>query len=400
MLDPDYLFRISEGAEQIASELHASIMNRVVSRIVARLGRGEEYILTSVDKWQIESLREAGILLDDIQAEIAKRTKLQTAEVKEAFEEAGVKNMAYDDEIYRSAGLSPEALEQSPELVRILQRGYEATIGEWINFTGSTALAAQQLFVRECDKAYNLVLAGSVSYSEAVREAVNNAAAEGITVTYPSGHTDTIETATARAVRTGISQACGDITDIRMEEMDWDIVIVSSHFGARVTERNDFTNHYWWQGKFYSKSGRDKRFEPFSLCGMGNVQGIHGANCRHSHGPGDGKHNPYEKFDSEENRKAYELRQKQRELERRIRKTKRQVMNLKTAMDGASDGVKESIRPDYERKARLLQKQNQEYNTFCEEHGLKKQQERLNIAKWDRKQAAAAREAAKKNREK
>lgn len=396
MLDPDYLFRISEGAEQIASELHTSIMNRVVSRIVSRLGRGEEYILTSVDKWQIESLREAGILLDDIQDEIAKRTKLQTAEIKEAFEEAGVKNMAYDDEIYRSAGLSPEALEQSPELVRILQRGYEATIGEWINFTGSTALAAQQLFVRECDKAYNLVLAGSVSYSEAVREAVNNAAAEGITVTYPSGHTDTIETATARAVRTGISQACGDITDIRMEEMDWDIVIVSSHFGARVTERNDFTNHYWWQGKFYSKSGRDKRFEPFSLCGMGNVQGIHGANCRHSHGPGDGKHNPYEKFDSEENRNAYELRQRQRELERRIRKTKRQVMNLKTALDGLSDDVKESIRPDYERKARLLQKQNQEYSAFCEEHDLKKQQERLNIAKWDRKQAAAARAAARK----
>ena len=396
MLDPDYLFRISEGAEQIASELHTSIMNRVVSRIVARLGRGEEYILTSVDKWQIESLREAVILLDEIQEEIAKRTKLQTAEVKEAFEEAGVKNMAYDDEIYRSAGLSPEALEQSPELVRILQRGYEATIGDWINFTGSTALAAQRLFVRECDKAYNLVLAGSVSYSEAVREAVNNAAAEGITVTYPSGHTDTIETATARAVRTGISQACGDITDIRMEEMDWDIVIVSSHFGARVTERNDFTNHYWWQGKFYSKSGRDKRFEPFSLCGMGDVQGIHGANCRHSHGPGDGRHNPYEKFDSEENRNAYELRQRQRELERRIRKTKRQVTNLKTALDGASDGVKESIRPDYERKARLLQKQNQEYSAFCEEHDLKKQQERLNIAKWDRKQAAAARAAARK----
>lgn len=396
MLDPNYILLISEGAEQIASELHTAIMNKVVSRIVARLSRGEKYILTATDKWQIESLREAGVLLEEIQEEIARRTKFQVTEVKEAFEEAGIKNMDYDDEVYRSAGLSPEALEQSPQLVRILQRGYEATMGEWVNFTRTTALAAQQLFVRECDKAYNLVLAGSVSYSEAVREAVNNAAAEGVTVTYPSGHTDTIETATARAVRTGISQACGDITDIRMDEMGWDIVLVSSHFGARVTDNNDFTNHYWWQGKFYSKSGRDSRFQPFSLCGMGNVQGIHGANCRHSHGPGDGKHNPYEKFDSEENRNAYELRQRQRELERRIRKTKRQVMNLKTALDSASDNVTVAIRPDYEKKARLLQKQNKEYNSFCEEHGLKKQQERLNIAKWDRKQAAAARAAAQR----
>lgn len=396
MLDPNYILLISEGAEQIASELHTAIMNKVVSRIVARLSRGEKYILTATDKWQIESLREAGVLLEEIQEEIARRTKLQVTEVKEAFEEAGIKNMDYDDEVYRSAGLSPEALEQSPQLVRILQRGYEATMGEWVNFTRTTALAAQQLFVRECDKVYNLVLAGSVSYNEAVREAVNNAAAEGITITYPSGHTDTIETATARAVRTGISQACGDITDIRMDEMGWDIVLVSSHFGARVTDNNDFTNHYWWQGKFYSKSGRDSRFRPFSLCGMGHVQGIHGANCRHSHGPGDGKHNPYEKFDSEENRNAYELRQRQRELERRIRKTKRQVVNLKTALDSASDNVTGAIRPDYEKKARLLRKQNKEYNSFCEEHGLKKQQERLNIAKWDRKQAAAARAAAQR----
>ena len=396
MLDPDYLFRISEGAEQIASELHTSIMNRVISRILIRLGRGEEYILTAVDKWQIESLQEAGILLEEIQEEIAKRTKLQATEVKEAFEEAGIKSTTYDDGIYRSAGLSPQALEQSPYLVRILQRGYEATMGEWVNFTRTAAESAQQLFIRECDRAYHLVLTGSVSYSEAVREAINNAAEKGVIVKYPSGHTDTIETATARAVRTGISQACGDITDIRMEEMGWDIVLVSSHFGARVTDRNDFTNHYWWQGKFYSKSGRDARFEPFSLCGMGNVQGIHGANCRHSHGPGDGKHNPYEKFDSEENRKAYELRQRQRELERRVRKTKRQAMNLKTAMDNASGEMKESIRSDYERKARLLQKQNQEYNAFCEENSLKKQQERLNIAKWGRKQAAEARAAAMK----
>ena len=90
MLDPDYIFRISEGAEQIASELHTSIMNRVVSRIVARLGRGEEYILTSVDKWQIETLQEAGFLLEDIQKEIAVATDLMRKEVAEAMEAQGI----------------------------------------------------------------------------------------------------------------------------------------------------------------------------------------------------------------------------------------------------------------------------------------------------------------------
>lgn len=174
-----------------------------------------------------------------------------------------------------------------------------------------------------------------------------------------------------RAVRTGISQMSAQITDARMEEMGWDIILVSSHLGARVTDKEDYTNHSWWQGKFYSKSGNDKRFPPFSVCGMGDVQGIHGANCRHSHGPGDGENNPFEQYDSEENRKVYEIQQRQRTLERRIRKTKREVMGLKTAVDNAQDEkLKFELDQDYQRKAALLQKQNKAYNDFCEQNNL------------------------------
>ena len=50
----------------------------------------------------------------------------------------------------------------------------------------------------------------------------------------------------------------------------------------------------------------------------------------------------------------------------------------------------------YERKAALLQKQNKAYNGFCESTGQKKRSDRIQIAKWDREQAAQARAAAKK----
>lgn len=395
MLTPDYLLRISEGAEDIAEQLHQEIVSRIIERIMLRIGRGDDYILTAQDKWQLEVLSDAGYLLEDIQKEIASKTKLQQAEIKAAMEEAGVKALAYDDAIYEAAGLSPVALEQSPYLIRLMQRNYEATLGEWTNFTRTTAEASQQTFIKAMDKAYNLTASGAVSYTQAVREAVNDIASNGVEVIYPSGHRGTVETATLRAVRTGISQMSGQITDARMEEMNWDIILVSSHLGARVTEKEDYTNHSWWQGKFYSKSGNDKRFPPFSVCGMGDVQGIHGANCRHSHGPGDGENNPFEQYDSEENRKAYELQQRQRTLERRIRKTKREVMGLKTAVDNAQDEkLKFELDRDYQRKAALLQKQNKAYNDFCEENNLKRLSDRLAIAKWDRQQAAAARGAA------
>ena len=397
MLTPEYLLRISEGAEDIAEQLHNDIIKRIVQRIMTRLGRGDDYILTAIDKWQLEVLQDAGYLLTDIQTEIARYTALQQIEILEAMEAAGVESLAYDDAIYAAAGLSPTPLKQSPALMRIAQRNYKATLGEWKNFTKTTANAAQQLYIRECDKAYNLVSSGAVGYTQAVKEAVNTIATGGVEVVYSSGRKDSIEAATLRAVRTGVSQMAAEITDTRMDEMGWDIVLVSSHLGARVTDKDDYTNHSWWQGKFYSKSGKDKRFPPFSVCGMGDVQGIHGANCRHSHGPGDGVNNPFEQYDSEENRKAYELQQRQRTLERRIRNTKRRVMGLKESVDDApDDATKQTQMEEYEKVAALLQKQNREYNEFCEGNGLKKLSDRISIAKWDRKQAAQATAAAKR----
>lgn len=401
MLSPEYLLRISEGAEDISEQLHNDIIRRIVKRIIIRLGRGDNYILTATDKWQLEVLQDAGYLLTDIQAEVAKYTSLQQFEILEAMEAAGVENLIYDDAIYTAAGLSPTPLKQSPALLRIAQRNYKATLGEWKNYTRTTAKAAQQLYIQQCDKAYTLVTSGAISYTQAVKEAVDAISTQGVEVVYPTGHKDTIETATLRAVRTGVSQMAAEITDTRMDEMNWDIILTSSHLGARVTDKEDYTNHYWWQGKFYSKSGKDKRFPPFSVCNMGHVQGICGANCRHSYGPGDGVHNPFEHYDSEKNKAAYDLQQRQRTLERRIRNTKRRVMGLKESVDSAPDEpTRQTQQEAYEKAAALLQKQNQAYNQFCKDNDLKRLADRISIAKWDRKQAAQATAAARRHNSK
>lgn len=397
MLKPDYLLHISEGAENIAEQLHVEIVNRIVDRILTRIGRGEDYLMTATDKWQIEVLQDSGYLLEEIQQEIAKKTKLQEQEIKSAMEEAGVTALDYDDEIYRNAGLSPEPLTQSPHLVRIMQRNYDATIGEWKNFTRTTANEAQRTFIRAMDKAYNLVTSGAVSYTQAVKEVLQNVISDGVIVHYPTGHKDTLETATLRAVRTGISQMSGQVTDARMEEMNWDIILTSAHLGARVTPFEDFTNHFWWQGKFYSRTGKNDKFPPFSVCGMGDVQGIHGANCRHSHGPGDGVNNPFADYNSKENQKRNELEMRQRELERRIRHTKREVMNWQKAVEYATDErLKFENDLIYQRKSALLQKQNKAYNDFCEQNDLKRLADRLEVAQWNREQAAKARGAAQR----
>lgn len=397
MLAPHYLQQIADGAEQIASELHEYIIRQIVDRMMIRIGRGDDYLLTSSDRWRIQVLQDAGYLLEDITAELAKYTKRQEKEIKAAMEEAGIKALEYDHKIYEAAGLSPMPLTQSPALIRLMERNYRATLGEWNNYTRTTAQAAQRIFLNECDLAYNKVLSGAVNYSQAVREAVESVASGGVYVDYPSGHRDTIETATARAVRTGIAQAAGDISIKRMEEMDWDIILVSAHIGARTGDGGQNPgNHLWWQGQFYSRTGKDKRFPDFyKSTGYGTGEGLCGWNCRHSFGSGDGANNPYADIQTADNYRIEKLEQRQRALERRVRKTKREVMGLQEAVEKCKDdAAKFELQQVLDRKSHLLQRQNKAYSDFCKENDLRPINERLQIAKWSREQAAKARAAA------
>lgn len=399
MLTPEYLYRITEGAEQIASELHSAILQKIIERMMIRLGRGDDYLLTATDKWQIEVLQDAGYLLEDIQKEIADKTKKQVKEIKEAMEDAGVTALQWDDKIYQAAGLSPVPLLQSPALMRLMQRNYEVTAGEWRNFTRTTASEAQRLFINQMDNAYNMVTSGAVSYTEAVRDVINNVSETGVKVNYPSGHRMSIEAATMMIVRTGISQAAAEVSLERMKEMDWDIILVSSHLGARVGDGGQNPgNHSWWQGKFYSRTGKDKRFPDFvSTTGYGSITGLSGVNCRHSFGSGDGENNPFEQYDTEENRKAYEKQQRQRVLERRIRDTKRKVQDMQTAVDNCKDEkLKFELQQKLDRKSYTLSQQNKAYQQYCKDNNLKEYYERLQVAKWSREQAAKARGAARR----
>ncbi|RHC46867.1 phage capsid protein [Enterocloster bolteae] len=398
MLSPDYLARIAEGSEEIASQLHTYIIRQIIDRMMIRIGRGDDCLLTSSDRWRIQILQDEGYLLEDITAELSKVTNRQEKEIKFAMEEAGVKALEYDHKIYEAAGLSPTPLTQSPQLIRLMERNMDATMGEWKNYTRTTAEAAQRLFINECDSAYQLVSSGAVSYTQAVKEAVNNVVSGGVIVQYPSGHKDTIETATARAVRTGVAQATGDISIKRMEEMDWDIILVSAHIGARTGDGGQNPgNHLWWQGQFYSRTGKDKRFPPFSQTGYGTGEGLCGWNCRHSFGSGDGVNNPYKDIQTADNYKVEQLENRQRTLERRIRKTKREVMGMQEAVDKCKDeSAKFEMQLELDRKSYLLQRQNKAYNEFCKENDLRTQQERLQIARWNREQAAKARGAARR----
>ena len=400
MLTPQQILEIIDTLYPQIDELNTWIMADIIKRLMARLGRGKLY-MTATDDWQLQVYQSAGGHLDAVQQEIKRWTKATDAEVKRIFEDAGIKALAYDSNFYIEHGLAGIELAQSESMIRLLEDTYQRTVGTVHNFTRTTAEASQQQLIKVLDAAHFKVNSGAASYTQAVEEAVSSIVDTQTKVFYPSGHVDTIETAVLRAVRTGVAQAAGNMAVQGMEERDWDVVLVSAHIGARYGDGGKNPgNHFWWQGKHYSRTGRTPDPPLFvESTGYGTGEGLCGWNCRHSFGPGDIRHNPFAQFDTEENKKVYDLSQRQRTMESRIRRSKAKLVGLRTAIDAAQDAeTKAALEDKYATTARLLERQNISYNQFCEDNSLKRLGERIQIAQWTREDARKSIAAVRKSK--
>lgn len=324
--------------------LYDEYAQSVINDIARRLAKMP---MTETAAWQMQRLTEAGLIYENVLDELARITGRSKKELRAAFERAGVKTMEFDDEIYRAAGLNPLPLNLSPTMARALAAGLAKTQGVIANLTMTTALSSQQAFISAADLAYMQVSTGVMSYDQAIRAAIKQVAQTGLTtISYPTGHVDQLDVAMRRTVLTGVSQTTGEMQIERMNEMGADLVQVSAHIGARPS-------HQVWQGKIFSRSGRDRRYPDFvSETGYGTGAGLMGWNCRHSFYPFfDGlSKNAYKKRDLESfaNKvttyqgneiSIYEATQIQREIERKIRAWKRQAYALAAARLGNASEI-------------------------------------------------------------
>ena len=146
------------------------------------------------------------------------------------------------------------------------------------------------------------------------------------TVDYRSGRRTTIDAAVRRHVVTQQSQCRADLLERRMDEWGHDLVYTSSHYGARPT-------HAVWQGRVFSRTGATPGYRTLAEgTGYGSPAGLCGCNCRHSFFPYTKQTKlPSRDFSAQEARTGltsdeyYAATQRQRAIEREVRKVKREV---------------------------------------------------------------------------
>lgn len=359
MLTSDQFDVLVQPLTEFWREYTDSVINDIARRL-AKLGDPSQ--VTATAAWQAQRLSESGLLYEDILKQVSRKTGISQAMLRKAFQEAGVKTMKFDDDIYRAAGLNPAPLNLSPAMLQVLQTGLTRTGGIVENFTRTTALAGQQSFLRASDLAYQQVVTGAFDYGTAIKSAVKRVSSEGLKVVSYTRRTDQLDVAVRRAVLTGIGQTTAMMQDTRAAEMGSDLVQMSSHIGARP-------EHAEWQGRVFSRSGTSDKYPPFiESTGYGTVTGYAGINCRHTQFPFfeglsenaynqatlDEYANKTVKYNGEDV-PIYEATQKQRYIERNIRKWKREADALSAA--GLDNGFELERVKMWQAKARDFVKQ-------------------------------------------
>ena len=83
-----------------------SLYNEYETSIITDIARRLGNLDFSSAAWQVQRLTESGALYKDVIKQLAKQTGKSEATLREIFKKAGVKAIAFDDKIYKAAGLN------------------------------------------------------------------------------------------------------------------------------------------------------------------------------------------------------------------------------------------------------------------------------------------------------
>lgn len=360
-------------------ELYDRYQTSVLTDISKRLARSGK--ITDPAAYQMERLIQSGAIYEKALDELAGLTGLTNKALDEAFTNAGLEAMKYDQHYYRQAGLEVLPLNLSGPMLSALEEALNKTKQTLKNLTSTTAITATTAFQDALDLAYMQVSTGTMSWQQAVKASIKDLGSKGLQVIhYESGRKDALDVAARRAVLTGVSQTVGALQITQAGQLGVDLVEVSAHPGARNTGTGP-ANHASWQGKIYSISGSDPKYPSLvEVTGYGTGPGLYGWNCRHDMYPYiEGVSTPaytrdeVNKYNAEtvkyEGREIplYEATQIQRGMERNVRKYKRLAAMTEAAGDDPGE---------YEALARSYQS---DLRRFTRETGLDRQRWREQV---------------------
>ena len=238
------------------------------------------------------------------------------------------------------------------------------------------------------------VAIGAEARQAAVRRTIKQLADQGITGYIDAGgHHWSPEAYINMDIRTTVHNAAIQGQQARSADYGVSTFQISSHAGARPLCEP-------YQGKFYSwdgssgvvedYNGKEYAYESIYDTTYEQPAGIFGINCGHSpqtfvSGYSIPRYEPTQDFDK--NAEEYALSQRQRYMEREIRKSKTE------ALCHEASGDKEA----FEKTAAKIKQQNANYKAFCSENGRTPRMDRTQVYGYNRSVSGKATQAIRAN---
>ena len=282
---------ILDALPEELAELYRGLEDTLLTEICSRLKLRDE--LNEVTVQDIKALRAHGIDLEEIERAIRKTTGISEQKLKKILDDVVKRNQQYYTSVIDLAHITqPETLVSIEDTWAIYQqtkrdlRNITQSMGFLVD-AGRTMLPPAKAYQWALDNAVMQVQSGAINYKQAIKTAVKQLADSGLKVVdYESGHRDQIDVAARRAVMTGVSQICAKYTEQSAEYLETPYFEVSAHSGARDKPGpSPWSSHKDWQGKVYSIHIGDIYPSIYDVCGLGAVDGLEGANCRHRRSP-------------------------------------------------------------------------------------------------------------------
>ena len=318
-------------------EIMADAEQTIINEMARRISR--QGMISPATNHQLSRLEEIGAMQDTIVRELSKATRLTEQQIWNLFDEAATRTLNSDNAVYKVRGYKPIPLADNPWLQQIVRAGMAQTSNEFANLTQTTANTATRQFERALDLATMQISTGAMDYQTAIKNAIRELTSQGMaSIRYGSGRVDHLGVAARRAILTGVNQMAGELQLANMQMMGTDLVETTAHFGARP-------DHEVWQGQVFSVSGTHPKYPDFrSSTGYGTGPGLLGWNCRHSFFPFfeglSEKAYPEERLRefgiayvelNGSKMSLYDATQYQRNIERSIRRWKREASALEAA---------------------------------------------------------------------
>lgn len=377
-MNREYKEKLSRKIEKNYSDLEM----RILEDIVRRIRKTKE--ITSTADWQINRLRILGNSSEDIEKMLKETLKASYPQMFELYDKVIDWEYVRNKDIYEQINAEFIPYEENGELQQATNAMIRQTDAEFQNITQSlgfyldygtgkpviTPLA--EVYQKYLDAACIEIVSGAFDYNSVLRRVVTQLTNSGLRqIDYASGRANRVDVAARRAVMTGITQLTGHISDMNAEKLGTEYFEIVWHAGARPT-------HQVWQGKVWSRQ------QLVTVCGLGTVTGLEGANCYHERYPfipGISERNWTDEWLEKKNREentpkefrgkkytVYEAKQRQRQMETAMRAQREKVQLLKA---GGAD-------PDDVMLARAkYQGQLNEYARFSKKMGLKEERERI-----------------------